>query len=120
MVASNELNQDFFVDTAKLAFEIKEKTGVRIEFTDLGVGIGIPYKLELKKADYNEIAKKIRCLYDKIIVPYRLDPLGIYWGCAHPTGPYGLLITTVIHKKHIYREYIGVDSCMADFMRPGM
>jgi diaminopimelate decarboxylase len=125
MVASNELNPDFFADTAKLVFElaveIKEKTGVKIEFTDLGGGIGIPYKPDQKKIDYNEIAKKIRCLYDKIIVPAGLDPLGIYWECGRPiTGPYGWLVTTVIHKKHIYREYIGVDSCMADLMRPGM
>ena len=125
MVVSNELNPDFFADTAKLAFElvveIKEKTGVKIEFTDLGGGIGIPYKPGQKKIDYNEIAKKIRCLYDNIIVPAGLDPLGIYWECGRPiTGPYGWLITTVIHKKHIYREYIGVDSCMSDLMRPGM
>ena len=125
MVASNELNPDFFADTAKLVFElaveIKEKTGVCIEFVDLGGGIGIPYKPGEKNVDYKEVAKKIRCLYDKIIVPARLDPLGIYWECGRPiTGPYGWLVTTVIHKKHIYREYIGVDSCMADLMRPGM
>ena len=104
MVASNELNPDFFADTAKLVFElaveIKEKTGVKIEFTDLGGGIGIPYKPDQKKIDYNEIAKKIRCLYDKIIVPAGLDPLGIYWECGRPiTGPYGWLVTTVIHKN---------------------
>ena len=125
MVVSNELNPDFFADTAKIVFElaveIKEKTGVSIEFVDLGGGIGIPYKPEQKKIDFNDIAKKIRSLYDKIIVPSGLDPLGIYWECGRPiTGPYGWLITTVIHKKHIYREYIGVDSCMADLMRPGM
>jgi len=125
MVASNELNPDYFADTAKLVFElaveVKEKAGVRIEFSDLGGGIGIPYKPGQKKVDYNEIAKKIRELYDKIIVPAGLDPLGIYWECGRPiTGPYGWLVTTAIHKKHIYREYIGVDSCMADLMRPGM
>lgn len=125
MVASNELNPDYFADTAKLVFElaveVKEKTGFRIEFSDLGGGIGIPYKPGQKKVDYNEIAKKIRELYDKIIVPAGLDPLGIYWECGRPiTGPYGWLVTTAIHKKHIYREYIGVDSCMADLMRPGM
>ena len=125
MVASNELNPDFFVDTAKLVFElaieIKEKTGARIEFIDLGGGIGIPYKPDQKKINYEEIANKIRILYDKMIVPAGLDPLGIYWECGRPiTGPYGWLITKVIHKKHIYREYIGVDSCMADLMRPGI
>lgn len=125
MVASNELNPDFFVDTAKLVFElaveIKEKTGVQIEFTDLGGGLGIPYKPDQKKVDYNEVAQKIRKVYDQIIVPAGLDPLGIYWECGRPiTGPYGTLVTTAIHEKHIYREYIAVDSCMADLMRPGM
>ena len=125
MVASNELNPDFFADTAKILFElcveIKEKCGVRIEFTDLGGGLGIPYKPDQKKVDYNEVARKIRKLYDEIIVPAGLDPLGIYWECGRPiTGPYGYLVSTAIHQKHIYREYIALDSCMADLMRPGM
>lgn len=125
MVASNELNPDFFADTAKLVFElaaeIKEKDDVRIEFTDLGGGLGIPYKPGQKKVDYNEIAQKIRKLYDEIIVPAGLDPLKICWECGRPiTGPYGWLVSTAIHEKHIYREYIALDSCMADLMRPGM
>lgn len=125
MVASNELNPDFFADTAKLVFElaaeIKEKDDVRIEFTDLGGGLGIPYKPGQKKVNYNEIAQKIRKLYDEIIVPAGLDPLEICWECGRPiTGPYGWLVSTAIHEKHIYREYIALDSCMADLMRPGM
>ena len=125
MVASNELNPDFFFFFAKLVFElaveIKEKDDVRIEFTDLGGGLGIPYKPEQKKVDYNEVAQKIRKLYDEIIVPAGLDPLEICWECGRPiTGPYGWLVSTAIHEKHIYREYIGLDSCMADLMRPGM
>lgn len=125
MVASNELNPDFFADTAKLVFElaaeIKEKDDVRIEFTDLGGGLGIPYRPGQKKVDYNEIAQKIKKLYDEIIVPAGLDPLEICWECGRPiTGPYGWLVSTAIHEKHIYREYIALDSCMADLMRPGM
>ena len=125
MVASNELNPDSFAETAKILFELcvelKEKVGVRIEFTDLGGGLGIPYKPEQKKVDYNEVAQKIRALYDQIIVPAGLDPLGIYWECGRPiTGPYGWLVSTAIHEKHIYRDYIALDSCMADLMRPGM
>lgn len=125
MVASNELNPDFFVDTAKLLFElcaeIQKKCDVRIEFVDLGGGIGIPYKPDQKPVDYDYIAKEIRKEYDKTIVPANLDPLAIYWECGRPiTGPYGWLVTTAIHEKHIYREYIAVDSCMADLMRPGM
>lgn len=125
MVASNELNPDFFIDTAKLLFElcaeIKEKTGVRIEFVDLGGGLGIPYRPEQKAVDYDYVAKGIKNEYDKILIPANLDPMEIYWECGRPiTGPYGWLITTAIHEKHIYREYIAVDSCMADLMRPGM
>lgn len=125
MVASNELNPDFFIDTAKLLFElcaeIKEKTGVRIEFVDLGGGLGIPYRPDQKAVDYDYVAKGIKNEYDKILIPANLDPMEIYWECGRPiTGPYGWLITTAIHEKHIYREYIAVDSCMADLMRPGM
>lgn len=125
MVASNELNPDFFIDTAKLVFElcveIKEKTGVRIEWVDLGGGLGIPYRQDQKAVDYDYVAKGIRKEYERVIVPSGLDPLGIYWECGRPiTGPYGWLVTTAIHEKHIYREYIAVDSCMADLMRPGM
>lgn len=125
MVASNELNPDFFADTAKIIFELavelKEKLGVRLEFVDLGGGIGIPYKPDQKKVDLDYLAKLIRSLYDKYIVPAGLDPLRICFECGRPiTGPYGSLVTTAIHEKHIYREYIGVDASMADLMRPGM
>ncbi|MFA6938000.1 MAG: diaminopimelate decarboxylase [Treponema sp.] len=125
MVASNELNPDFFADTAKIIFELavelKEKLGVRLEFVDLGGGIGIPYKPDQKKVDLGYLAKLIRSLYDKYIVPAGLDPLRICFECGRPiTGPYGSLVTTAIHEKHIYREYIGVDASMADLMRPGM
>lgn len=125
MVASNELNIDFFADTAKIVFElcaeIKDKLGIRIEFADLGGGLGIPYKPEQKKVDYFTLAENIRHLYDKIIVPAGLDPLAIYWECGRPiTGPFGWLIASALHHKHIYREYVGLDACMADLMRPGM
>lgn len=125
MVASNELNPDFFADTARILFElcaeIKRTLGIRIEFVDLGGGLGIPYRPEQKKVDYELVAGKIRAYYDMIIVPSGLDPLAIYWECGRPiTGPYGWLVSTAIHEKHIYREYIGLDSCMADLMRPGM
>ena len=125
MVASNELNPLFFVDTAKLLFElaveIKEKDGLKIEFVDLGEGLGIPYREDQKAVDYDFIAKKIKEEYDRILVPAGLDPMEIHWECGRPiTGPYGYLITTAIHEKHIYREYIALDSCMADLMRPGM
>ena len=125
MVASNELNPDFFVDTADILFglcvELRKKLDIRIEFVDLGGGIGIPYKPGQQKVDLEYVARGIRKVYDEKIVPAGLDPLGIYWECGRPiTGPYGWLITTAIHEKHIYRDYIGTDASMADLMRPGM
>ena len=125
MVASNELNPDFFADTARIVFElileIQKKCGVNIEFADLGGGVGIPYKRDQKKVDLEYIAKKVRELYDEMIVPAGLDPLEICFECGRPiTGPYGWLITKAIHEKNIYRNYIGVDASMADLMRPGM
>ncbi|QTQ14537.1 diaminopimelate decarboxylase [Treponema parvum] len=125
MVASNELDPDYFVDTARMLFslcvEIKQKCSVRIEFVDLGGGIGIPYKAEQKEVDLTYVADNMRKAYDEIITSAGLDPLKIYWECGRPiTGPYGWLITKAIHEKHIYREYIGVDASMADLMRPGM
>ena len=125
MVASNELNPDFFIDTADILFdlciEIKQRLGIKIEFVDLGGGVGIPYKPEQKAVDLGYVAHGIKKIYNEKIIKNGLDPVGIYWECGRPvTGPYGWLITTAIHKKHIYRDYIGVDACMADLMRPGM
>ena len=125
MVASNELNPDYFVETAQLLFtlavELKEKVGVSVEFVNLGGGIGIPYRPEQVAVDYDYVAKGIKAVYNKTIVPAGLDPLKICWECGRPiTGPYGWLVTRALHQKHIYREYIGVDASMADLMRPGM
>lgn len=125
MVASNELNPDFFVDTARIVFElileVQKECGVNIEFADLGGGVGIPYKSEQKKVDLDYVAKGIKVLYDKMIVPAGLDPLKLCFECGRPiTGPYGWLVTKAIHEKNIYRNYIGVDASMADLMRPGM
>lgn len=125
MVASNELNPDFFVDTARIVFElileVQKECGVNIEFADLGGGVGIPYRLGQKKVDLDYVAKGIKVLYDKMIVPAGLDPLKLCFECGRPiTGPYGWLVTKAIHEKNIYRNYIGVDASMADLMRPGM
>lgn len=125
MVASNELNPDFFVDTARIVFElileVQKECGVNIEFADLGGGVGIPYRPGQKKVDLDYVAKGIKVLYDKMIVPAGLDPLKLCSECGRPiTGPYGWLVTKAIHEKNIYRNYIGVDASMADLMRPGM
>ena len=125
MVASNELDPDYFVETARILFElaveIKEKTGVSIEFINMGGGIGIPYRPGEKAVDYDYVASEIKKLYDSILRPAGLDPVRLCFECGRPfTGPYGWLVTRAIHEKHIYREYIGVDASMADLMRPGM
>lgn len=125
MVASNELNPDFFVDTARIVFElileVQKECGVNIEFADLGGGVGIPYRPGQKKVDLDYVAKGIKVLYDKMIVPAGLDPLKLCFECGRPiTGPYGWIVTKAIHEKNIYRNYIGVDASMADLMRPGM
>ncbi len=125
MVASNELNPDFFVDTARIVFElileVQKECGVNIEFADLGGGVGIPYRPGQKKVDLDYVAKGIKVLYDKMIVPAGLDSLKLCFECGRPiTGPYGWLVTKAIHEKNIYRNYIGVDASMADLMRPGM
>ncbi|MDR1219735.1 MAG: diaminopimelate decarboxylase [Treponema sp.] len=125
MVASNELNVEYHIETARLLFElaveVREKTGVRLEFVNLGGGVGIPYLPEQTAVDYETLASGVKAAYDAIIVPAGLDPLGIRaeWGRAI-TGPYGWLVSRAVHRKSVYREYIALDSCMADLMRPGL
>ncbi|GHV75931.1 diaminopimelate decarboxylase [Spirochaetia bacterium] len=125
MVASNELNVDYHIETGRMLFdlaaEIKAKTGIRLEFVNLGGGAGIPYRPEQAAIDYDYLTGGLRKAYDEIIVPAGLDPLGIHTEWARAiTGPYGWLVTRAIHRKNIYRTYIGLDSCMADLMRPAL
>ena len=125
MVISNELDPNFFVETARMMFnliiELKKSLGIRIEFVNLGGGIGIPYRPEQEAVDLEYIGKKIKELYQDMIVPNDLDPLKIALECGRMvTGPYGYLVSRVLHRKEIYKNYIGLDSCMADLMRPGL
>ncbi|MDR2485822.1 MAG: diaminopimelate decarboxylase [Treponema sp.] len=125
MAASNELNPAYHIETARLLFElaveIRAKTGIRLEFVNLGGGVGIPYGPEQEAVDYGCLAAGIRKAYDEIILPAGLDPLGIHTEWARAvTGPYGWLVARAIHRKSIYREYIGLDACMADLMRPAL
>lgn len=125
MVASNELNPEYFIETAKMlmqiVLEIYKKLGIKIEFINLGGGIGIPYKPEQKAVDLNIISDGIKKLYGELIIKNKLDPLKIFMENGRMiTGPFGYLVTTAIHKKEIYKNYIGVDACMANLMRPGM
>ncbi|GBU29378.1 diaminopimelate decarboxylase [Treponema sp. R8-4-B8] len=125
MVASNELSIPYHIETARMLFElaveIKEKTGVRIEFINLGGGVGIPYKLDQEAVDYQVLASGVQKAYNEIIRPAGLDPLNIRteWGRVI-TGPYGWLVARAVHKKEIYRNYIALDACMADLMRPAL
>jgi diaminopimelate decarboxylase len=125
MVASNELKADYHIETGRILFElaveILRRTGIRIEFVNLGGGVGIPYKPEEEAVDFEYLTAGLREAYDRIIVPAGLDPLGVRTEMARAvTGPHGWLVTRAIHRKSIYREYIGLNACMADLMRPGL
>lgn len=125
MIISNELNADFFVETARMMFElaaeINGKLGIKLEFINLGGGLGIPYKPEDKALDYDKLAAKIKEAYDEIIIKNGLDGIKIFMECGRViTGPYGCLITKVLHLKHTYKNFIGADACMANLMRPAM
>ncbi|AFM02430.1 diaminopimelate decarboxylase [Desulfitobacterium dehalogenans ATCC 51507] len=125
MIISNELNPDFFIETAEmmfdLAIELKERLGIRLEFVNFGGGIGIPYRPEQEPVNLETIGEGVRKVYEEKIVPNGLDPLRICLECGRMvTGPFGYLVTQVIHRKDIYKHYIGVDASMADLMRPGI
>ena len=125
MVASNELNPYYFVDTAKMLFdlvvEIHKSVGVRIEFVNIGGGIGIPYRPEQEAVDLNVVSEGIRRAYDERIRAAGLDPLKLYMEMGRMiTGPYGYLVTRVRHLKDTYKKYVGLDASMANLMRPAM
>ncbi|MDA0524500.1 diaminopimelate decarboxylase [Methanococcoides alaskense] len=125
MVASNELEPSYFVETAKLLFEviveISKELDIRFDFVNLGGGIGIPYRPDQEAVPYDVIAEGVRDEYEKSIKANGLDPLKIYLECGRTiTGPYGYLVTEVRHLKHIYKDYVGTDACMANLMRPGL
>ena len=125
MVASNELDGSFFVETARMLFDlairIQNDIGIRIEFVNLGGGIGIPYRPEQSPVDLAAVGADIHSLYNSMIVPAGLHPLRVVLENGRMvTGPHGYLVTTCIHHKRIYRDYVGVDASMANLMRPGM
>ena len=125
MVASNELNESYFVETALMMFnlikEVKEKLDITISFVNFGGGIGIPYRPEQEPVNLEQLGEDIHKAYDEIITKNGLSPLTLCMECGRMiTGPYGYLVTKAIHKKDIYKHYIGVDASMANLMRPGM
>lgn len=124
MVASNELNNSYFVETARmllsLVVEIKEKLGIDIEFINMGGGVGIPYKPEDEAVSYEKVALGVQKAYDEFL-KQGINKPKLFMECGRViTGPYGYLVTRVIHLKNIYKDYVGVDASMANLMRPGM
>ncbi len=124
-IASNELNPDYFIDTADmlfdLALEIKDRLRIRLEFVNISGGIGIPYKPDQNKVDLAYVGEGIQKKYHKKIRQNGLHPLSIFMECGRAiTGPYGYLVSRVLHKKEIYKTHIGLDACMANLMTPGM
>lgn len=124
MVASNELKTDYFVETARMLFELavelKTRLGISLEFINLGGGIGIPYRPEQVPVDIVALSHDIRGLYSQILTVNALRPQ-LFMECGrYITGPHGYLVSTVLHLKHTYRDYVGLDASMANLMRPGM
>ena len=125
MVISAELRTEAFLLTARLMFELaaelKEKLGIHVEFVNLGGGFGIPYRPEQDGIDYDAVGAGIEKLYNKIMRPAGLGDVGIRTESARGiTGDAGWLVSTVLHEKDTYKKYIGLDSCMANLMRPAI
>jgi diaminopimelate decarboxylase len=125
MVASNELNPDYFVETATILFELivelYKTLGIRFEFANLGGGIGIPYKPDQQAVDLDRMSNGIREGYNKYIAANNLDPLKIYFESGRAiTGPFGFLVSRVLHIKNTYKKYAGLDASMANLMRPAL
>ncbi|MEN8173540.1 MAG: diaminopimelate decarboxylase [Chloroflexota bacterium] len=125
MVASNELDLDYFIETADMLFQlvidISKKLGIRFEFVNLGGGIGIPYEPDQQHVDLQSLSDGIKLSYQERIVANNLDPLKIFLECGRLiTGPFGYLVTRVRHIKNSYKDFVGLDACMADLMRPGL
>ena len=124
MVASNELEADYIVETARQLFtlvvKLHDELGINVEFVDLGGGVGIPYKPEQDRMDLDYVSANIKKIYDEMIAPLGIN-LKITFECGRMiTGPYGYLVTKVRHVTHKYKDYVGVDACMADLMRPAL
>lgn len=124
-LASNTLTNDYYPVLAGILFrtavEVKEKTGVEISFIDLSGGVGIAYKPDQTENDIKAIGEGVRKAYEEILVPAGMGNVQLCTELGRfMLAPNGMLITTAIREKHIYKEYIGVDACAANLMRPAV
>ena len=124
-LVSNTVTNDYYPALARtlftLAAEIKRDLGISLSFINLSGGVGIPYRPGETPNDIHKIGEGVREAYQEILVPAGLSDVAVYTEMGRfMTGPYGALVTTAIHQKHIYKEYVGVDACAVDLMRPAM
>ncbi len=124
-LASNTLSNDYYPALAAILFrtavELKEETGCRITFINLSGGVGVPYRPEQPANDIAVIGEGVRKAFEEILVPAGMGDVAIHTELGRfMLAPYGHLVTRVLHQKHIYKEYIGVDACAANLMRPAI
>lgn len=124
MLASNELNHEYMVETTRMLLDLVKfitgDLGIQFEFINIGGGLGIPYKPEDKPLDIRAMAEEITDLYTQFEKANGYVPKFYMESGRYMTGPHGVLVTKAINRKDIYRKYIGVDTCMAALMRPGI
>lgn len=124
-LASNTISNEYYPALARILFqtavELKAETGAHITFINLSGGVGIPYRPEQPENNIAAIGEGVRKAYEKILVPAGMDDVALYTELGrYMLGPYGCLVTKAIHEKHTYKEYIGVDACAANLMRPAI
>ena len=124
-LASNTLSNDYYPALARILFqlavELKEETGCRITFINLSGGVGVPYLPDQPANDIAVIGEGVRKAYEEILTPAGMGDVALYTELGrYMLAPYGHLVTRATHEKHIYKEYIGVDACACNLMRPAM
>lgn len=124
-LASNTVTNDYYPTLAavlfRLAVELKNELDVHITFINLSGGIGIPYREDQMSADILDIGERVRKVYNQILVPAGMGDISLYSELGRfMLAPYGCLVTTAVHQKHIHKDYIGVDACACNLMRPAM
>ncbi|ODS37311.1 MAG: diaminopimelate decarboxylase [Candidatus Altiarchaeales archaeon WOR_SM1_86-2] len=123
MIVSNMLDPRYLVETASMLFDlaadISEKLSIKFEFVNLGGGVGIPYRPDDEPVDLEFFSEGVKAAYENKITANGLDPVRVVMESGRAvTGPYGYLVSTVRHVTRKYRDYVGLDSCMANLMRP--